>query len=1213
MLYKSKSFILFSPLALSLLRAQSLNINKLYAIGFQDPTFFYTSPAKASLTCKGTINKLFSVSQVGGGSSGGGRSYTPKEVISSQHIKKGTRSQLAQLVQRKKWLRVVFFTLMFLTMLLVGQQLPGGGIQLEAARKPLTYSLWSLSRLAHSCRALGGKTKSIYDAIVTVIRSSLRVGVGLATKQDIAGVSHKLPITNYGHSMLMNTLNRAAQAGVTAAQGVEVSSQYDLFKNALGKGYEVFNNVLPSGPANVLPSGPALSYVEVKLKVHTPTTIPAALQASTPVSLKTHASSAFLHTLSTPGAFPKAWTLGLGTGKATGFFGNLSGGFGMPLCLFLPKPPMPVRQKRKKLRNIFSGLAHELKGSGKELSKVSLLNEKKGHTILLRVTNTVSAAIRKAHKNMDSLTLKQTDDLVVQQLLELMRIACVRINPILESSRRLVLNYQPVDPALGQAYASLMQNSSKLVKELGVFVYAISGESILGYPGLTNQSPTPTTHGGSANSAKGRGAKGRGRAPRENANPSGGRRAIGIGNNIARANRRREEGEDGNGGEDRHVVSIQSSDSEASRKLRKTIYDLILFILQARSRFRLLPLNRSQVELNARLNAISSLQTGIEEMLARSENDFAHAEQQFGNEVVSSNEYLQYLFSLVLRLHNQLALVRIKGILEQRSEHAYTYYNGTYVLDPEQHRNLQILLDEQYRNLDVPQDICQIVHVSHVPARDFAPKEIEEPSAFTPPGGGPGVSGYGGSSCSHASVVPTTSIHDTNEQICRELRYMFRDVALHVDTMISLFTYDTEEEQDISELSNNLTLNLTLLVSYIENLRDNLEAHDFTSLEGPEAQRLATINEMNKVLLDELVKYRNLLENISYGSANPARLGGNIMHKIRTLLSDLQKYKGTLMGRQASLNPLSSANYNGTTATGVLDLVSPQICQLLEQENARTSLIKDLYLLLQPLREQQNIKASSLQNFILEVIQALQKLEAATNALEADTNAYTQDQNQVDSILSLSLLRTKSMLLDLMIQLAESASSASSRSSVSNEFLTTRYLQSVHSQCSVILEQHHGLFLKINTIMNSPYAPYHHPGDKANSELLDQLKMFNGVCDGLIYFVRLNRERCNDLTSLLRYDILGGRNTTILEGDKKTLGILLNRVQALNASLQQALEILNGISLEPLDLSSQNFNQLLTKRYNQIVVILDSLISLSLIDPPASMPTMQEDQDTPRP
>jgi uncharacterized membrane protein YgcG len=477
MLYKNKNFILLLfPTALSLSRAQNLNLNKLPPICSEKYDYFYTSPLVPSLSDLVKVNKINLSFRVGAGRSPStSLSCLPKELTSAKQLTKDPRTQLLHPSKRHKWLSLVLFTLVFLTILAMNKHLLAGEALMETARKPLFFTLDILSRLAQSLTVFDKKTRNMLDAAFVGIGSFINntKGMKLLETRKVSSLS---TLADQGTSALVNTLQHSFTAGSTAAHGVETANNYQLFKHALNKGYEICNTVLPSG------QGLAFTKPTVSSP---PSIIPPVFRI--PATL--HASAAFLRCVSTPIVTAKKWTLGLKAGRATGFFLTIPSGLHrLPWLL----TPFTLQQKRKKLRKIFSNSAHHVEKKRKALSDIPGLPHNKGHAAFLRLANAIPASIRKTCKGIDRFGLKETGDPAIQRLLELMMIASARVNHSVENSKQAVLRDHSTDPFSGSR-ASLMQESKKLIRDLGDFVYAITGKEAIDYsgpitpPGLSKQ------------------------------------------------------------------------------------------------------------------------------------------------------------------------------------------------------------------------------------------------------------------------------------------------------------------------------------------------------------------------------------------------------------------------------------------------------------------------------------------------------------------------------------------------------------------------------------------------------------------------------------------------------------------------------------------------------------------------------------------------------
>jgi len=363
-------------------------------------------------------------------------------------------------------------------MLEVGQQLLAGEAQLELASKPLAFLLKPLSRTARGLTVVGKKASDMFQASVTFSKKLLhshQLGVTLTeTERSITGVSNLRLVTNQGHPTLINKLYHAAQAGGTVAAGVELSNSSPFLQKAITQGYDFCSKLLPGGQSFAL-----LELIAHKKPI---VTVPAGLHA-VPAGL--HASVAStVKTISMPESFFKPLDLGLGVTGVTSFMNKGLGGLCMPLWLF---PYNTITQRRRELRTIFSKLARTIEKDRKTLASIPSLPEHEGYALFQRLVDTIPSAIRQSHKDiarfMVRFDLKHTDDLAIQQLLELISIASVRTQLSLGSSKQFVLSYQPTD------YAGLIQESKKLLKALGGFVYNISGKRAVPYSGLVTQYP----------------------------------------------------------------------------------------------------------------------------------------------------------------------------------------------------------------------------------------------------------------------------------------------------------------------------------------------------------------------------------------------------------------------------------------------------------------------------------------------------------------------------------------------------------------------------------------------------------------------------------------------------------------------------------------------------------------------------------------------------
>jgi hypothetical protein len=301
------------------------------------------------------------------------------------------------------------------------------------------------------------------------------------TKKTITGVSKLGKLTSQKQPALINILHHAAQTGATSTNGADLGgNQTHCFKQAIAKGYKIDSKIL-------------LNYSGLALVAQSKAvTVPAAL--TTPPSASSRfftglpSAILFSHSLAIPAAFSKAWTLGLGSIKVNGFFTGRASGLCLPFWLV---PPLTIKQKRGQLRNIFSHLARNVEKHRKALSAIPRLPEKEGYAVLQRLAEAMLASTRKARKDIARSVIcfgpKNTDDLIVQQLLGLMSIASVRANSNLQRSLEFVQKYHATTsgsvPFSSSLRTDLIRESSRLLQALGDYVYALSGAQAVVYPG----------------------------------------------------------------------------------------------------------------------------------------------------------------------------------------------------------------------------------------------------------------------------------------------------------------------------------------------------------------------------------------------------------------------------------------------------------------------------------------------------------------------------------------------------------------------------------------------------------------------------------------------------------------------------------------------------------------------------------------------------------
>jgi hypothetical protein len=447
MLYKKKNFVLlFASTSLALISGENITSNKLHASGGHEPTSYYTGQYNSYLAVRGTVGKMSTNRLRSKISSPGMALYClPREVTPAKKGTIDTQAKLMCFIKRKKFLALILFTLLCLTTLTLREQL--------------------LAREA---------------------------------KKHTTGVSNLNAYIDQEPPTPRNNLDQSSQFGLTAANSLEASrNQTHLLKALYNKRtpntqrQSFITGTLQNAPKRFPIARTCFASI-VQGYIARPSFIP--------VPAGILASAAFERAQSVQVTLFKMCTLSLGSVNTTGFL--KSSFFSLPIHSLL-LAPFTKQLKHKKLRNIFSKLAHRIEKKRKVLSDIPRLPEKKGYSRLQKLADSISADIRKSYGDIDRsisrLGLKNTDDPVVQNLIKLMILASMRIQPSLQRSKLFVLQYKSTGSIYGQSpsnsHDELVQESKKLVEALGAFVYALSGQRAKAYPGPVNQYPTTNTPG----------------------------------------------------------------------------------------------------------------------------------------------------------------------------------------------------------------------------------------------------------------------------------------------------------------------------------------------------------------------------------------------------------------------------------------------------------------------------------------------------------------------------------------------------------------------------------------------------------------------------------------------------------------------------------------------------------------------------------------------